>query len=402
MPNLGIYIHIPFCGNKCSYCDFYSLSGQREPLMNDYIKALARHMEETGRFVGKNSKAGIAVDSVYFGGGTPSVLGHKRLCALLKEVKKNFTLTNKCEITVETNPGTVDARSLKKLYKAGFNRISFGVQAVQTELLSALGRTHTAEQAADAVREAAAAGFYNINVDVMYGIPGQTRAQLTETLRTVCAWQIRHLSLYGLKLEPGTPLHEAGPVLPGEDEQAEMYLAAVELLDHEGLKQYEVSNFARQGYLCRHNYKYWTLEPYIGFGAAAHSDFGNKRYGYIKDVQSYIDGVRDEDSLMDEMQQVPIAERAGEYVMTGLRTTNGISGNEYTRLFRASFDTLEEKLMRCAKWGLAEAEGDRWHLTPKGFLVSNQIIGELLDTSKTAESVSRQAEIETAATPAVT
>jgi oxygen-independent coproporphyrinogen-3 oxidase len=162
-----------------------------------------------------------------------------------------------------------------------------------------------------------------------------------------------------------------------------MYLAAVELLNREGLKQYEISNFARRGYICRHNYKYWTLEPYIGFGASAHSDFGNKRYGFVKDINAYIDGVRDEDSLMEEMQQVPQAERAGEYVMTGLRTSYGISGNEYTRLFRASFDSIEEKLTRCAKWGLAQADGDRWSLTPKGFLVSNQIIGELLDTTAT-------------------
>jgi oxygen-independent coproporphyrinogen-3 oxidase len=381
MPNLGVYVHIPFCGSKCSYCDFYSLSGQPDALMNDYVKALARHMEETGRFVGKNSKGGIAADTVYFGGGTPTAIGIRRLCNVLKALKKNFALTNNCEVTVEANPGTVDTRALKKLRRAGFNRISFGVQAAQVELLAALGRTHTAEQAADAVRDAAAAGFTNISVDVMYGIPGQTRAQLTETLRMVCAWRITHLSLYGLKPEAGTPLHEAGAVLPGEEEQAEMYLGAVELLNREGLKQYEISNFARSGYICRHNYKYWTLEPYIGFGAAAHSDFGNKRYSFVKDINAYIDGVRDEDSLMEDMQQVPPAERAGEYVMVGLRTSNGISGNEYTRMFRASFDTIEGKLTKCAKWGLAQSEGDRWSLTPKGFLVSNQIIGELLDTT---------------------
>jgi oxygen-independent coproporphyrinogen-3 oxidase len=252
---------------------------------------------------------------------------------------------------------------------------------MRQDLLTTLGRSHTPEQAADAVRDAADAGFTNISVDLMYGIPGQTRAQLTETLRAVCTWRITHVSLYGLKLEPGTPLAADEPVLPKEDEQADMYLSAVELLGREGLKQYEISNFARQGYICRHNYKYWTLEPYIGFGAAAHSDFGNKRYGFVKDARAYIDGVRDSESLIEEMQQVPMAERAGEYIMLGLRTVNGVSGNEYTRLFRASFDGIEYKLTRCAKWGLAQSEGDRWRLTPKGFLVSNQIIGELLDTT---------------------
>jgi oxygen-independent coproporphyrinogen-3 oxidase len=386
MPNLGVYIHIPFCGSKCSYCDFYSLPGQSEALMGDYVKALARHMEEAGRYIGKNSKSGIVVDSVYVGGGTPTVLGAKRLTAVLGALKKNFNLATSSEVTLEANPGTADAKLLKKLRRAGYNRISFGVQALQPELLSTLGRSHSAEQAADSVREAADAGFTNISVDIMYGIPGQTRAQLTETLRSVCTWRITHLSLYGLKLEEGTPLAVSEPVLPGEDDQAEMYLEAVDLLAKEGLKQYEVSNFSRQGYICRHNYKYWTLEPYVGFGAAAHSDFGNKRYSFVKEVREYIDGVRDSDSLMEEMQPVPMIERAGEYVMLGLRTVNGVSSNEYTRLFKASFDTLEDKLERCAKWGLAVNEGDRWHLTPKGFLVSSRIIGELLDTSSPAIS----------------
>jgi oxygen-independent coproporphyrinogen-3 oxidase len=384
MPNLGVYIHIPFCGSKCTYCDFYSLSNQPETLMNDYVKALARHMEETGRYMGKNSKGGIAVDTVYVGGGTPAVIGAKRLIAVLTALKKNFHLATSSEITLEANPGTVDAKMLKKLRKAGFNRISFGVQAIQPDLLSALGRSHTPEQAADSVREAADAGFTNINVDIMYGVPGQTQLQLMETLRSVCMWRITHLSLYGLKLEEGTPLAKSEPILPKEDDQADMYLEAVDLLGKEGLKQYEVSNFSRQGYICRHNYKYWTMEPYIGFGAAAHSDFGNKRYGFVKDVRQYIEGVRDSESLMEEMQPIPMIERAGEYVMLGMRTVNGVSSNEYTRMFKASFDMLEDKLVRCAKWGLAVNEGDRWRLTPKGMLVSSKIISELLDTSAPA------------------
>ena len=328
MPGLGIYIHIPFCASKCAYCDFYSLPNPPEALMTDYVKALTRHMEEAGRYLGKSSKGGVTVDSVYVGGGTPVLLGAKRLGAVLSALKKSFNLTTNCEVTTEANPGAVDAKSLKKLRRAGFNRISFGVQALQTELLSALGRAHTPEQAADSVREAADAGFTNISVDLMYGIPGQTRAQLTESLRSVCAWRITHLSLYGLKLEPGTPLANAEPVLPKDDEQAEMYLEAVELLAKEGLKQYEISNFARQGYICRHNYKYWSMEPYVGFGVAAHSDYGSKRYSFVKDVAAYIDGVRDSESLMEDMQPVPMIERAGEYVMLGLRTVNGVSSKE--------------------------------------------------------------------------
>ncbi len=382
MSNLGVYIHIPFCVSKCAYCDFYSLPNAPEKLMDEYVKALIQHMDEASRYMGKGSKGGITVDTVYVGGGTPTSIGAGRLSELLAAVRKRFTLATSAEITLEANPGTVNGKSLKKLRKAGFNRISFGVQALQNELLQTLGRSHTGEQAADAVREAADAGFTNISADILYGLPGQTRAQLFETLRAVCTWRITHISLYGLKLEEGTPLAAAEPVLPGDDEQAEAYVAAVETLRQEGFIQYEISNFAKRGYLCRHNYKYWTLEPYIGFGAAAHSDFGSKRYNIVKDIQAYIDGVQNEDAVIEESQTIPIAERAGEYIMLGLRTAEGVSSNEYTRLFRASFDSLEHKLERCAKWGLAETEGDRWHLTPKGFLVSNQIIGELLNTEE--------------------
>ncbi len=381
MPNLGVYIHIPFCVSKCAYCDFYSLPGAGEKLMDEYVKALIRHMDEASRYMGKGSKGGITVDTVYVGGGTPTAIGAGRLSELLAAVRKRFTLATSAEITLEANPGTVNGKTLKKLRKAGFNRVSFGVQALQNELLQTLGRSHTGEQAADAVREAADAGFENISADILYGLPGQTRAQLSETLRAVCTWRVTHISLYGLKLEEGTPLAAAEPVLPGDDEQAEAYLAAVETLRQEGFIQYEISNFAKRGYLCRHNYKYWRLEPYIGFGAAAHSDFGSKRYGIVKDIRAYIDGVQNEDAVIDESQTIPMAERAGEYIMLGLRTAEGVSSNEYTRLFRASFESLERKLERCAKWGLAETEGDRWHLTPKGFLVSNQIIGELLNTA---------------------
>ncbi|MDR1693391.1 MAG: radical SAM family heme chaperone HemW [Oscillospiraceae bacterium] len=392
MPNLGVYIHIPFCASKCLYCDFYSLPDASDKLMDSYVKALIRHMDEASHYMGKGSKGGVALDTVYFGGGTPTVLGPARLGELLSALRKRFNLVTSPEITVEANPGTVTLKTLKKLRKAGFNRISIGVQALQSNLLQTLGRTHTGEQAADAVRDAAEAGFLNISADILYGIPGQTRAQFSETLRAVCTWRLTHISLYGLKLEEGTPLAAADPVLPGDDEQADCYLAAVDLLRQEGFQQYEISNFAKRGYLCRHNYKYWTLEPYVGFGAAAHSDFGSKRYSIVKDIRAYVSKMQEGEAVIEESQAIPMSERAGEYVMLGLRTANGVSSNEYTRLFRASFDSLENKLERCAKWGLAETEGDRWHLTPKGFLVSNQIIGELLNTGDNPQSPKKDAE----------
>lgn len=378
---LGLYVHIPFCRQKCSYCDFYSLASDDRALQRDYVAALSTHITEAAAFTGKQAGAnGFVVDSIYFGGGTPTCLGAKPLARLLKTIRNRYQTSRSCEITLEANPGTVDAKSLKRLRGAGFNRISFGVQATEPALLETLGRIHTAEQAADALRDAKAAGFDNISVDLLYGVPGQTPEMTEEALETVISWQPQHISFYGLKLEEGTPLYAAAPTLPEDDEQAEVYLRAVELLARHGYLQYEISNFAQKGFHCRHNLKYWLLEPYMGFGAAAHSDFGNKRYAYVRDVRAYIQGVRDEDAIMSELSEIRMLERAGEYLMLGLRTTRGVSGSEYARLFRASFNGVEDKLEQCAKWGLAEPHGERWRLTPKGFLVSNQILAQILDT----------------------
>lgn len=379
--NTGIYVHIPFCEKKCGYCDFYSLSGADKQLMDRYASALITHMNESAKFMGRAAGSGAAtIDTVYFGGGTPTMLGGARLSKMLTNLRKRFNVTSSAEITLEANPGTVDRKMLVKLRKAGFNRISFGVQAIEPKLLEKLGRIHNAEQAAQSVREAFNAGFNNVSVDLMYGIPGQTSHEVAEAIETVVSWGVTHISLYGLKLEEGTKLFLEMPALPSDEEQAEVYLSSVEQLKDHGFEQYEISNFARGGYICRHNYKYWTLEPYVGFGPAAHSDFGSRRYSYVPDVQEYINGVRDSDAIIDDMQHIPIVERASEYIMLGLRTTRGISSNEYTRLFKASFDTLEHKLEKCAKWKLCEMVGDRWHLTPNGFLVSNRIIAELLET----------------------
>ncbi|MCL2083280.1 MAG: radical SAM family heme chaperone HemW [Oscillospiraceae bacterium] len=378
--NVGIYVHIPFCPSKCGYCDFYSIPGADESLMEGYTKAVLAHIGEAAQFTGKNAKTfGRAADTVYFGGGTPAFLGIVRLKKLLAGLRKGYHISKGAEITIEANPDTVTLRTLKKLRKAGFNRISFGIQATQPDLLDTLGRAHDTQSSADAVRNAAAAGFDNISADIMYGIPGQKWADLEETLHTVFTWGVRHISLYGLKLEEGTPLYEKNPIFPSDEEQAECYLNAIGLLEGNGFLQYEISNFAQQGFACRHNSKYWDLGPYMGFGASAHSDLGNRRYAYVKDIQEYINGVNDSNSIMQEMHEIKMVERAGEYVMLGLRTTKGISSNEYTRLFNVSFDSLEVKLERCAKWKLCTRSGDRWRLTPQGFLVSNQIIGELLN-----------------------
>ena len=386
---LGLYIHIPFCESKCAYCDFYSLPGTDKAKIDAYLAALLRHMRETAEFTGiKSSKSGgWMVDSVYIGGGTPPVFGAQRIAKILKTVNKFWQVSQSAEITAEANPGSLDYKSLKLLRKAGVNRLSIGVQAVQAPLLEILGRAHTAEQAADCVRDAQRAGFDNIGVDLMYGIPGQTSEQLHDALRAALSWEVQHVSLYGLKLEEGTPLHALAPALPSDDAQAKQYLAAVDYLERHGFSQYEISNFSVPSRQSRHNYKYWTLEPYIGFGPAAHSDFGGKRYGHARDLDAYIRNIEAGEAVIEELNQISPLERAGEYIMLGLRTVQGISGNDYTRRYKVSFDLIEKKLELLAKHGFAQCQGERWRLTPKGFLVSNRILSELLESEVDRELI---------------
>lgn len=376
---VGLYIHIPFCARKCSYCDFYSVPGANTEKMDAYLRALTIHMKEAAAHTGKKSPdGGRFVDTVYLGGGTPSLFGVKRLVKLLNNIEKLWNISSKAEITLEANPDSLDFSMLKTLRKEGFNRLSVGIQATQQDLLNTLGRIHTAEQGADCVRDAQKAGFDNISVDLMYGLPGQTAEMLFESLQTVVTWNVQHISVYGLTLEPNTPLALSNTVLPDEETQAKLYLATVDFLTRNGFEQYEISNFCRPSRHSRHNMKYWTLEQYIGFGPSAHSDFGGKRYGYTKNLDAYINGVTDNDAIIEEMTEISPIERSGEYIMLGLRTARGISGNDYTRSYRVSFDTIEERLERLEKLGVTARVSDRWRLTPKGFLLSNRVIGELL------------------------
>ena len=376
MKTIGIYIHIPFCKKKCSYCDFYSVAD--ESLVEPYAKALTAHMREALTLL-----SGQAVDTVYIGGGTPALIGAKNLEGYLSLIRKGTALSPNAEVTVELNPESTDAKLVKKLRRAGVNRLSLGMQSACDEELQALGRLHSAGDVKRAVADIRAGGIENFSLDLMYGLPGGTRERFLDTLGEAIALKPKHISCYGLKLEEGTPLYERRDslVLPDEDALADLYLETVDILGRAGYGQYEISNFAMPGYESRHNMKYWTLQEYIGFGAAAHSDFAGKRYSYLKDVAGYIDAIREGDAVTDSMEQIPMVERAAEYVMLGLRTAHGITGNDYTRLFRAGFEHIEKKLAYFESKGLARQVGGRWSLTPRGFLLSNRIIGALLDVS---------------------
>ena len=373
---LGLYIHIPFCRQKCVYCDFYSLSGQ-EALMESYVSALCAHLTETAPFA-----AGHTVDTIYFGGGTPSYLGEKLLTRILKTILKKYHVDRGAEITLEANPDSAgDRKALKRLRKAGFNRISLGMQSACDQELREIGRIHTAEQIRTAVDAARQAGFENLSLDLIYGLPHQTQERWAANLAAAVDLAPEHLSCYGLKVEEGTPLFARRDTagLPDDDAQADMYLYTVEYLRRFGYAQYEISNFSRSGLESRHNLKYWTLGEYAGFGPGAHSDFGGVRYAYGRDLQAYIQGVRSGTPMLSESERIPPLERDTEWLMLGLRTVRGLEPAVFEQRFRRPFSIFLPFLETCVKAGYAVCEETRWHLTPNGFLVSNQIIRELLN-----------------------
>ena len=373
---LGIYIHVPFCRSKCQYCDFYSIATKDDRLMDDYLDAVCNHIKEAGALA-----PGYQVDTVYFGGGTPSFFGADGMATILTAIRRSFDVYSDAEITFEANPDSVSPKLLHRLRAEGFTRVSLGIQCDDDEILKKIGRVHTYEQAVDAVSKIRRAGFKNLSVDLIYGLPGQTPISWEDTLHNVLKLSPEHISCYGLKVEEGTPLYANLPYvkLPEDDDQADMYLAAVEILRRKGYRQYEISNFAKRGLESRHNMKYWTGGEYLGFGPDASSDFAGKRFKIIRDLRGYIDGIENGGQVLEEVQEVPLRERAGEYLMMRLRTTFGISGEEYEKQFLLPFAPLEEKLEELRKHGKAlRGEGGRWRLTPEGFLLSNTILTDLL------------------------
>ena len=374
---LGIYIHIPFCRSKCDYCDFYSLAG-REDSMDRYQKALLAHLKETA-FAARS----FVVDTVYFGGGTPSFYGARRLKELLAAVKKHYSVDKGAEITFEANPDSVDFRALRALRRAGFNRVSLGMQSACPAELEGVRRPHTVEQGDEAVAAARKARLANLSLDLIYGLPGQTMDSWRETVEHVLNLAPEHLSCYGLKVEEGTPLAarvSAGEVLPDDDIQADMYLWTVDRLAQAGYEQYEISNFAKPGYESRHNLRYWRMEPYAGFGPGAHSDFGGRRYSWVRDLEGYIKGVLEGGKLLDSEDLIPQEERSSEYLMLRLRTAQGIEEWEYRGTYFMDFSPIQERLEYFQAQGWAEkTAAGRWRFTPGGFLVSNQLIVELLE-----------------------
>ncbi|MBE6958039.1 MAG: radical SAM family heme chaperone HemW [Ruminococcaceae bacterium] len=384
---LGIYIHIPFCRSKCHYCDFYSVTELDNQITNGYLDAICDHIREAGPLA-----PDYRVDTIYFGGGTPSYFGGDALAAILATVRKAFDVASDAEITFEANPDSITPKLLRRLRGEGFNRVSLGVQCSDNAILQAIGRPHDYETAVDAVKMIRRAGFKNLSLDLIFGLPEQDLTHWENTLQEVLKLQPEHISCYGLKIEEGTPFfrHQDKLRIADDDTQADMYKSTVDILRAAGYKQYEISNFCKRGRESRHNMKYWTGGEYLGFGPDASSDFAGKRFALIRDVHGYINGIRSGGQVLAEIQTVPHRERAGEYLMMHLRTTYGISGKEYEHKFLLPFAPLEKELEKCRQHGHALRGIDgRWHLTPEGFLVSNTIITNLMLIQDKTKPISR-------------
>ena len=361
---IGLYLHIPFCRSKCPYCDFFSKRAD-EAEFGRYTDILS------GRIALYGERLKRRADTVYFGGGTPSLLGSERLCTLLSCAKESFDVSDDAEITLEVNPErkNIDFDSLRR---GGFNRVSIGLQSANDNELRLLGRLHSVKDASDCIKQAQNAGFENISLDLMIATPAQTMDSLKRSVEFCASHGAAHVSAYLLKIEQGSVFHRKKDslVLPDDDEQAEMYLGTVRLLKEYGYEQYEISNFARAGRESRHNLKYWHDEEYLGLGPAAHSFIDGRRRYFERSFESFFGDKSVDDGEGGSME---------EYVMLGLRLSEGVIFRRFTERFGCCVP--EEYLSNARKFiraGYTEVTDEYMKLTQRGFLLSNALIGEIL------------------------
>ena len=363
--SIGLYIHIPFCKHKCPYCDFFSGNADENAFDNYVIE-----LKDKIKYWSEKAKRDVA--TVYFGGGTPSVLGADRLCDILDFIKSNFNIQNNAEITVEVNPDSAKTIDFKKMYACGFNRISMGMQTAVEDELRLLGRIHSIDDAKTSVERAKSAGFNNISLDLMMGIPNQTIESLEKSISFCADCKVTHISSYILKIEENTPFYKVQNKLKlaDDDMQAEMYLKAVEMLDSLGYKQYEISNFAKQGYESRHNTNYWRCGEYIGIGPSAHSFFEGKRFFYSRSMDDFNNNKLSFEGTGGDEE---------EFIMLSLRLKSGLNYSEFEKKFGYTLPSyIIKKAKEYEKYGYTNVTDKSISFTPKGFLVSNSIISELI------------------------
>lgn len=377
MKTIGLYVHIPFCKKKCLYCDFPSFGGE-EGKYEAYVNGLEQEIEKRAKDC-KN----YLVSSIFFGGGTPTVLTKDLLNRLMIKIKTSFVVAEDAEISIEANPGTIEREKAEALVKMGFNRLSMGVQAWQNRLLSTLGRIHTIEEFQDNFQNARKAGFQNINVDLMFALPTQTFEDWKETLEKITDLNPEHISAYCLIIEEGTPFYdkfEKGELLETEETlDREMYHYALAFLAKKGYQQYEISNFAKTGWESRHNKIYWQTEPYLGMGLGAHSYFEGRRFHNTYDLDKYILADGEITILEEEKEILSNKESMEEFMFLGLRLTQGVSYKEFFQRFGVEMTEIYGKVISdFAKSGLLEQSEKGIALTQRGIDLSNQVFTEFL------------------------
>lgn len=373
---LGVYVHVPFCRRKCRYCDFASFAGL-EGLIPRYFAALQRDIE-----AGVPEASEWTIDSVFFGGGTPTLAGASHLTETLGCIQRRFHMSSDAEVTTEANPGTFDRDMMRQLHESGFNRLSIGLQSTHDRLLESIGRIHSYDQFLGAFDAARRAGFSNIGIDLIYGLPGQTVDAWHKTLRETALLEPEHISAYGLQVEAGTPLAadvaSGRTALPSDDETADMFLLAHEYLSGNGYDHYEISNYARPGRACRHNLRYWRCEPYLGFGSAAHSFFEGRRFARVKDPSTYVLRVMEGLSSLESSETIDVRQAVFEYLMLGLRTRDGVGAGDFERRFGFPLEGVLNGRDEIERAALIETEGDRLRLSTAGWSVSNAVMTRLL------------------------
>ena len=372
----GIYIHIPFCVHKCIYCDFLSAPAG-DAVKYAYTKALINEIRNTA-----DGQVKDKITSIFFGGGTPSVLPDGCIADILAAVRDCFDISDDAEITMECNPGTVNESRLSEYRAAGVNRLSFGLQSADNNELKMLGRIHTFEQFEESFRLARAAGFNNINVDLMSAIPGQTEATLENTFDKVTALQPEHISAYSLILEEGTYLADnidKFPPVPDEEEDRRMYHITKQILGNAGYERYEISNYSRPGFECRHNLLYWNRGEYYGFGCSAAGFTENVRYSDIRDVKKYIELNGDIGKLHENIEILTKEDAMEEFMFLGLRKTDGVSEKSFFETFGVQIDTVYgETIGKLEKERLLIKEKGQIRLTERGVDISNYVMSEFL------------------------
>ena len=369
---IGIYVHIPFCKSKCAYCDFVSFKGALEEYEEVYVKHLIKEIYSY------KSERKIKADTVFFGGGTPTVISEKSFFEISKALYDSFDISQGTEFTLEANPKTLTEEKLKTYTECGVNRISIGLQSIHEKELKILGRIHTFDDFLLSYELVKKHGIDNVNVDLMYALPGQRVSDFTKSLERVIELSPTHISAYSLILEEGTRLYDVKDTLtfPTEDEECDIYNSTIEIMRRAGYLHYEISNYAKAGFECRHNLKYWQDEEYVGLGLAAHSYYGKKRYSNPTYFSEYFS--REEKGYI-QTDIISPSDNAYEYAMMHLRLARGFSLSDYKARFSEDFLSGRESFIsEIIAAGYMKIDNDRIFLTESGFYVSNEILSRLL------------------------